>query len=189
MPRTPKKRKDPTTRSVIPKFEFARPLARSTDQKERVRPTRDDAGRWLPGVSGNAGGRPAIGASFAEWLNVFDEVDAEGRAKYSDEDLKAIAEDQTNPPSKRRAAEVILRSGERGFAKTGIPLAANDLDRICDRTVGKPAQQIDLRSVVYSTKRVIIEDRRGALPVVEQPALVEEPAELLEYEEGPQGAD
>lgn len=107
---------------------------------------------WQPGQSGNPAGRPAAGASLREYLNELDVVDADGKPRYSDADLKQMVDDQTVQRSKRRAAAIWLRSGKRGFhEKSGRTYAGEDLDRIADRTEGLPIKRVEM-SVETVTK-------------------------------------
>lgn len=78
---------------------------------------------WLPGVSGNPAGRPNAGAAVAEWYNQM-----EG---WSLERLKKVAADPKAPSSQVAAAQQWLQSRDGN---------GGSLDRICDRTDGRPAQ-------------------------------------------------
>lgn len=93
---------------------------------------------WQPGQSGNRAGRKSIGASFADWLNVLGSSTAE--------EWKVIADDPSLPGDKRLAAKSLLRSLSDAYFNA-TPLAANDLDRICDRTEGKPTQRVEVAKV------------------------------------------
>lgn len=63
--------------------------------------------------------------------------------KYPDDQLESISKGHENR-FWRYAADlhIRLRKSKGQFSKAGIPLVANDLDRIHDRTVGKPAQHV-----------------------------------------------
>ena len=62
----------------------------------------------------------------------------------SDEQLSEIQKDQKAPRAKRLAAASILRASVMDFAKNGKPLAADDLDRLLDRTHGKAVQRVEV---------------------------------------------
>lgn len=82
------------------------------------------------------------GQTFAWWVSELDRVTADGAAAYDVPTLRQIAKDPTVQPSKRKAAKAHLRGEKDGFSKAGKPLAGDDNDRMCDRTVGKPLQAI-----------------------------------------------
>lgn len=103
---------------------------------------------WRPGQTGNPLGRPAAGMALTEWYN---ELGIAGR--YSVADLEAFAEGDDH--MKAAAASTILgarkgRNPEKDYSRSGIPLAANDLDRLHDRTVGKATQVVVVASVEVS---------------------------------------
>jgi hypothetical protein len=81
-------------------------------------------------------GHRSIGASIVEWMNRLDD--------RSDKQLEEIRADDRAPRSKRLAAASLLRSSLQEFAKNGRPLAADDLDRILDRTHGKAVQRVEV---------------------------------------------
>ena len=128
-------------------------------------PGRRSDGTYLPGVSGNPRGRSAAGASYAEWLNVLADENEDGTAKFTAKDLRKIRDDLNAPPTKRAAARDLLGMMKGGYSKAGVPLMSDHRNAVCDRTVGKPAQQIDLRSLNVHVKRIELVDRRaGELP-------------------------
>ena len=86
---------------------------------------------FQPGQSGNPRGRPAAGAVYVEWLN--------GMAGKTEKEIQTIADDKTLSAHQRMAARTTLRGLSNEY-HGHIPLAANDLDRMSDRTVGKPPQ-------------------------------------------------
>ena len=59
-------------------------------------------------------------------------------------ELRRIQRDDTEPLPRREAAKILLRTMEDGFSKSGKPLAGDDLDRVWDRTVGKPLQSLQV---------------------------------------------
>lgn len=107
------------------------------------RPAKQDAreanGRWakgsLPagaapifehGKSGNPNGRPNAGAAVKDWFNQMN--------GWSLAALTKVAENPDSPVSKIAAANQWIRAMARG----------DELDRILDRTAGKPKQDIDV---------------------------------------------
>ena len=81
----------------------------------------------------------SLGASLIEWMNRLDVA--------TTEELERIAKAPNgpdNPHSKAAAAPSIIRGRTQGFAKNGAPLAANDVDRILDRTHGKATQRVEV---------------------------------------------
>ena len=77
------------------------------------------------------------GASMIEWLNRLEN-------DHSVAEIQAIADSETEPVPKIKAAKSIIRSLRDDFAKNGAPLAANDLDRILDRTHGRAVQRVEV---------------------------------------------
>ncbi len=60
-------------------------------------------------------------------------------------ELSRIAEHGRTPAERAAAASLArIDKGCLEFAKNGTPLAANDLDRILDRTHGKPTQRVEV---------------------------------------------
>ncbi len=128
-------------------------------------PGRRSDGTYLPGVSGNPRGRSAAGASYAEWLNVLDDTYEDGRARYTAKALRQIRDDPEAPPTKRAAARDLLGMMKGGYSKAGVPLMSDHRNAVCDRTVGKPAQSLDLRQFSFSVKRIeLVDTRRRELP-------------------------
>ena len=82
-----------------------------------------ELGRWPPGVSGNPAGRQPAGLSVAEWWNQMQE--------WTLPELQKVADDPNMPAAKAAAAHqwIAARGGAGGA-----------LDRICDRTNGRPTQ-------------------------------------------------
>jgi hypothetical protein len=87
---------------------------------------------WKPGQSGNPAGRPSFGLSLREWWN---------QMQGWDEDrLKEVREDESRPAVQRIAARQMI------LAMTGKSekFAGEAIDRIADRTEGKPKQSVDV---------------------------------------------
>lgn len=94
---------------------------------------------FTAGPDSRRGNGRSSGASYIEWCNRLD--------VYTTEQLQEISKAPNgprNPQSRAMAAETILRSRTEGFAKNGAPFAANDTDRIMDRTVGRPKQHVEV---------------------------------------------
>ena len=122
---------------------------------------------WPKGVSGNPRGRPNAGAAYREWLNQM-----EG---WTEAEIRAVADDPDEPASKRQAARSHLRALEDGRYHA-VPLAANDLDRICDRTDGKPTQRVEVACVDRDPEEVRAE---LAALLAANPGLAEYVADML----------
>ncbi len=103
-------------------------------------PRNGTAGQFVNGFDPRRAVQHPFGQTFAYWLNELDRALPDGRAAYPKATLRKIAADPDIQPTKRKAAKSHLRGETDGFSKAGIPLAGNDLDRMCDRTVGKPLQ-------------------------------------------------
>ena len=63
-------------------------------------------------------GRP-LGASFADWLNVLSEEDANGEARYDEDALRKIVDNVKAPHCKKLAAREILAAHEMDFTRFG----------------------------------------------------------------------
>ena len=101
-----------------------------------------------------------------EWFNRLSGMDP----PISDDELRRIGKSDKEPIPKRQAAKSLLRSLDDEYAKNGRPYAADDLDRVLDRTEGKP------------TQRVAVETKETKDPValrVELLAIIAEHPELL----------
>jgi hypothetical protein len=92
--------------------------------------------RFQPGVSGNPLGRPKAGASIAEWLNVM--------AQWTQDEIEECLADTKQPAAKRAAARTWKHATSDAKNKVGTPIAGDDLDRICDRTVGVPDGTVNI---------------------------------------------
>ena len=87
-------------------------------------------------------GARSAGATIREWWNILCEEDEDGRALYDDDELRRIADDPKESHPKRFAAKEILQAQEEGLTKFGKRLGSDSLDRIMDRTEGKPVQTL-----------------------------------------------
>ncbi len=90
-------------------------------------------------------GARSAGATIREWWNTLCEMDDDGYALYDDEELRCIADDPKESHPKRLAAKEILQAHEEGLTKFGKRLGADSLDRIMDRTEGKPVQMLHVQ--------------------------------------------
>ena len=116
-----------------------------------------------PGHSGENGGRtPSHGASLIEHINAM--------GKWPQEKIQAMADEASAPLVKRQAAKSLLRSMHDDFAKSGKPLAMDDLHLHLDYTDGRPVQRVD---VVRTEVRDPVAMRLELLALVaENPALL-----------------
>ncbi len=92
-------------------------------------------------------GRPA-GASIRDYWNILCEENKDGEARYDEAELQRIAADQKQPHPKRLAAKEILAAHEEGFTRFGKRIGSDSVDRISDRTVGKPIAAITVTKIV-----------------------------------------
>ncbi len=84
-------------------------------------------------------GSPSLGRQITSYWNLLGEEDGDGNARYSKSDLKAIIKSSGASHAKVIAAQDLLRAREDGYDKIGrIPKAADSINRIMDRTEGKP---------------------------------------------------
>ncbi len=111
------------------------------------------------------GGPGSAGASVIEHYNCLASSD-----KSMDE-LRAIGARDGEIISRRLAAKSLHRALRNAIAKNGRPVAADDLDRILDRTDGKPTQRIAVVSVTRRDPAQIREELQQLLS--DQPALAE----------------
>ena len=113
-------------------------------------------------------GRPA-GASIRDYWNILCEENADGDARYDEPTLRRIAADEKAPHPKRLAAKEILAAHTDGFTPFGKRIGADSVDRISDRTVGKPIAAITVTKIVepnllqVQTEIVAIMDARPEL--------------------------
>ena len=135
---------------------------------------------WEPGQSGNPAGRKPAGLSLLEWINVMH--------TKTEADVQKIADDESEPVVKRVAAKAWLGALSSGWFK-GKREGADDLDRILDRTIGKPVQSMLIQHTQPDDPVVLAEQLRqilsqspelcalmsglvgaGALPPADEPA-------------------
>ncbi len=94
-------------------------------------------GRWTPGMSGNPRGCPNRGALVNNW--------ADQMAEWPRHRIHAAAyAGQQLPWTQVMAARHLLRGGAIGYAKSGRPHAIEDFRELLDRSLGKPAQAIEI---------------------------------------------
>lgn len=94
--------------------------------------------RFAPGQSGNPAGRPTAGASVREHLNRM--------AEMSIEDIQAEFASSKTSAAAKIAARTWLDAMSPDRNSSGSPIAGGEFDRICDRTLGKPVQAMDMTS-------------------------------------------
>lgn len=85
-----------------------------------------------------------------EWLGVMNE--------WTKRQLEAVVNDVDAPASKVSAARVWLDAMSKERTSSGSPIAGPEFDRILDRTIGKPAQAVDVTSKGES---IYLKDIRG----------------------------
>ena len=90
------------------------------------------------GLKGGPGRNKNAGASIIEHINTM--------ALWPMDRIEAVADDPKASCSKRQAAKSLVRSMSDEWAKNGKPLAADDLDRVLDRTEGKPTQRVHVET-------------------------------------------
>ena len=98
-------------------------------------------GQFNKGFDPRRGNAPPLGASYIEWMNRLAVEKPNGKARYDENALKKIAKDPKAAAARRYAAQTMLRAFSDGWHKH-LPLAGSDLDRIADRTIGKPVQAV-----------------------------------------------
>ncbi len=103
--------------------------------KGRIPPVEN---RWKPGQSGNPSGRKCAGLTLKEWFNQM--------ADWSKAQLRATFDDPEASVAKISAARCWLHASSEMTTNSGSPIAGPEVDRILDRTIGKPTQAVDLTS-------------------------------------------
>ena len=93
---------------------------------------------WQAGVGGKSGDNPVHPSHGSSLIECINEIGDWTRAK-----LQALADDEAAPVLRRKAAKSHLRSMEDDFAKSGKPLAMDDLHLHLDYTDGKPVQRVE----------------------------------------------
>ena len=119
-------------------------------------------------------GSPSLGRKITSYWNLLGEEDADGNAAYTESDLKAIIKSPKSPHAKVIAAQDLLRARADGYDKIGrIPKAADSLNRILDRTEGKPKVVMQIEH-----KQRSLDDIRAEMLSVfaQHPALLDQPA-------------
>lgn len=71
-------------------------------------------------------------------------------------ELRRIAEAKRRPVEMRAAAMALLATMEQGYTKAGRRLAADDLDRLLDRTEGKPLQRVEVDNLSGSSREELV---------------------------------
>ena len=83
--------------------------------------------------------RTSIGSSIIKGMNQM--------SSWPQERIRALADDESAPINKRLAAKSLVRSMSDDWAKNGKPHAADDLDRVLDRTDGRAVQRVQVNTV------------------------------------------
>lgn len=114
---------------------------------------------------------------------------------WSESAVKKMASNTRQPVAARIAAKTILRAMEDGFTRNGVPLADRDVERMLDRTEGKPVQAVlldqtggadpvELKSRLAELARRFPDLKRSILEGFAV-VLPEEPKPVLSTVEGP----
>ena len=118
-------------------------------------------------------GSPSLGRQITSYWNLLGEEDGDGNARYSESDLKAIIKNPKSPHAKVIAAQDLLRARADGYDKIDrIPRAADSINRIMDRTEGKPKVVVQIEH-----KQRSMDDIRAEMIAVygQHPALLDQP--------------
>lgn len=89
--------------------------------------------RWKPGQSGNPKGRPNAGAAVREWLNVMQ--------SWTLERIRGVLTDPKARANKVAAARIWVHACCEDRSSAGLPIAGGEIDRVMDRTLGKPVAE------------------------------------------------
>ena len=119
-----------------------RPVARGSHPNSRANLQRGQ--RFKPGFDPRRAMPTNVGESLLHWMSVLEEQDDQGLARYDEACLKTIISDGKLSRTKRAAAAHLMRLTSEEFAKNGLPFANADLERLLDRTVGRPKQSIEV---------------------------------------------
>jgi hypothetical protein len=95
------------------------------------------------GHSGNPRGRPSAGLVVSEWYNQI--------AHWSLPEIQAIIDDPEAPAAQKLAAVEWMEAASNNRDASGRLTMSAHADRIHDRTVGKPNQQIGVNTTQVST--------------------------------------
>lgn len=95
---------------------------------------------WKPGEAPKSAGRPkSAGLSIREWMNEMQD--------WPRERILQLMEDKDSPVAQVAAARCWFDATSLGYTSSGAPVAGSDLDRICDRTDGKPNQPVTVNDL------------------------------------------
>jgi hypothetical protein len=138
--------------------------------------------RWPPGQSGNVQGRPSAGATIEEWYNTLQHATLA--------ELKELVEDGDTPAAKAAAARAWIDARSMQRSKSGYPIAGPEVDRIADRTQGKPTQTVAISQTETSTAGELVKAlglaklKELALAML-NPSEIEESREMIDVEVTP----
>ncbi len=119
-------------------------------------------------------GSPSLGRQITSYWNLLGEEDDDGNAAYTESDLKAIIKSSKSSHAKVIAAQDLLRAREEGYDKIGrIPKAADSINRIMDRTVGKPTVRMEVKHEQHRSLEQL--DSELAALLEREPALLDVP--------------
>ena len=104
------------------------------------------------------GERSSVGMSYLQWLSELDKIMPDGTAFHSTDELEKIADDGRAPRSKRAAARDLLGMARGDYFKAQ-PMMTDHINRVMDRSVGRPNQAIHMTSEEQTTIRVVLLDR------------------------------
>ena len=119
-------------------------------------------------------GSPSLGRQITSYWNLLGEEDDDGNARYSESELKAIIKSSKSSHAKVIAAQDLLRARTDGYDKIGrIPKSANSIDRIMDRTDGKPTVRVEVKHEQCRSLEQLDSELVGLLE--QEPALLDVP--------------
>ncbi|MCY2953775.1 MAG: hypothetical protein NTU53_17620 [Planctomycetota bacterium] len=92
-------------------------------------------------------GRPCVGASIRDWYNIM--------GSYTPAQVEAVLRDKKASTAKIMAAGRVLDALSRDRNAAGTPIAGAEVDRICDRTAGKPKAFVQLEPTLPQSVEIV----------------------------------